>query len=116
LGKEIYDVNEATFTDASEARDLISVSKPIHEARIRRYIINANHDTDPRVFDPGYNEEGSKKRKTKTSIIDAKEAHERSQNMFNLKEHNKNIAQYRVAGLIDKAGGTLTLEDSARTN
>lgn len=92
LGKEIYDEHNGTFTDAIEGKDLISVAKPIHEARIRRYIKNATHDTEPRVFDPGYNEEGSKKRITRTSIIDAKQAEERTKNTFNLKEHNQNIA------------------------
>ena len=74
------------------------------------------HECEPRVHDPGYNEEGSKKRHERTYIIDAKEEEERKKNRFSLPEHNRNIAQYRVAGLVQKQGGDLTLQNTARTN
>ena len=77
MGREIYDRKNDYTTDANEDRDLVSVAKPIHEQRIKRYIRSIMHEVEARVFDPGYNEEGSKKRKERTYILDEKEAEER---------------------------------------
>ena len=68
----MYDVGNHHFTEEQEDKDLISVLKPIHERRYRKYELAVLHDVPSRVHDPGYNEEGSKKRKERTFIIDAK--------------------------------------------
>jgi hypothetical protein len=54
-------------------------------------------------------------RKEKTYILDEKEAGERKAKQFNIFKHNQDVAQYRVAHLMQQKGEELTLESVARS-
>jgi hypothetical protein len=74
---------------------------PVHQARIKHNDRNVSKDTKSRFADKDY----QKNRKTdRTYTLDAIEEEKRQGKVFNLKEHNKKIAQYRVAKKMLKEG------------
>lgn len=69
-------------------------------------------DTKSRVLDKEY----QKNRKTdRTYVLDAIDEEKRQKGVFNLKDHNKKIAQYRVAKKMLKEGKSPELRDFAQS-
>ena len=113
FGDAVYDPNSNIYDPVVEDIDLMTVLKPIAEKKQQRKMTQVKEKVSALFMKADGGKIG---RKERTYILDEKEAEERKAKEFNIKNHINTIAQYRVAGVMQKNGEDLTLESVARTD